>query len=116
MNIYDLILISTTVTEKGILTDMIQKAIVILSAFGGILAIFGGITYLFQKETDESVLQIDEFQHQNFKRVVDTQDLTEDVLKEFFTISTDTQRHILSRIIKLEATVEEIKGIIEKSE
>ena len=53
MNLYDIIVIAATLTEKGILTNTYQKLIVILSLFGGIFTIFGGIAYFFQIQTNK---------------------------------------------------------------
>lgn len=112
MDFYDLILISTTLAEKGILTDNVQRLVVILSIFGGIFAFFGGITYFLQMKTDKSLEVIDESQLHNFQRIINNQDLIEDLIRDFFRISTNMQQEMIEKIISLEKDIDEIKEII----
>lgn len=114
MDFYDLILISTTLAEKGILVDNVQRLVVILSIFGGILAFFGGITYFLQMKTDKSLEVIDESQLDNFQSIISNQDLIEDLVRDFFRMSTDTQQEMMEKIISLEKDIDEIKEIIKR--
>ncbi|MBU7025668.1 MAG: hypothetical protein HXS48_01905 [Theionarchaea archaeon] len=116
MNFYDLVLIATTLTEKGILTKTVQRSVVILSIFGGISVIFGGIAYFFQMKTNESIEHIDEAQYSNFETIKINQDLIESMVKSFMEKSGSMQQQMMEKINALEDDLKEIKKIVEEVE
>lgn len=116
MNFYDLVLIATTLTEKGILTKTVQRSVVILSIFGGISVIFGGIAYFFQIKTNESIDHIDEAQYSNFETIKINQDLIESMIKGFMEKSGSMQQQMMEKIDELENDVKEIKKILKEAE
>ena len=116
MNFYDLVLIAATLAEKGILTKAVQRSVVILSVFGGIFVIFGGIAYFFQIKTNESIEHIDEAQYSNFETIKVNQDLIESMIKNFMEESGSMQQQLMEKIDTLDDDVKEIKKILKKVE
>ncbi|MGD2250131.1 MAG: hypothetical protein PVF58_17140 [Candidatus Methanofastidiosia archaeon] len=116
MDLYDLVLIATTLAEKSILTKTIQRLIVILSIFGGISAIFGGIAYFFQIKTNESIERIDKAQYANFETIKTNQDLIESMAVNFIEKTGNMQQKMMEKIITLENDLEEIKKIVKESD
>jgi len=116
MNFYDIVLIATTLTEKGILTKTVQRLVVILSIFGGISVIFGGIAYFFQMKTNESIKHIDKAQYSNFETIKINQDLIESMVKSFMEKSGSMQQQMMEKINALEDDLKEIKSIVEEVE
>ena len=116
MNFYDLVLIAATLAEKGILTKAVQRSVVILSVFGGIFVIFGGIAYFFQIKTNESIEHIDEAQYSNFETIKVNQDLIESMIKNFMEESGSMQQQMMEKIDTLDDDVKEIKKILKKVE
>jgi hypothetical protein len=112
MNIYDLVLAATTLAEKGTLEETIQKLIVILSIFGGIFLIFGGITYFFQTETSESLRHIDNAQFENFDAIKRNQELMEKLIRSFMEELGMMQRKTMERISVLEKDMKEVKRMV----
>jgi hypothetical protein len=112
MSFYDLVLIATTLAERGILTKTVQRSVVILSVCGGISVIFGGITYFFQIKTNESIEHIDKAQYSNFETIKINQDLIESMVKNFMEKSGSMQQQMMEKIGTLEDDVKEIKKIL----
>jgi hypothetical protein len=116
MNLYDILVIAATLTEKGTSINDFQKLIVILSLFGGVFTIFGGITYFFQIRTNKVVLDIDEAQFANFEDILGNLKLIESMIKRLMEESGGMQRKMMKKIELLENSLREMKGIIKEFE
>ena len=63
-------------------------------------------------KTDKSLEVIGESQLDNFQRIINNQDLIEDLIRDFFRMSTNMQQEMIEKIISLEKDIDEIKEII----
>ena len=116
MTLYDIIIIGATLTEKGISTNNFQRLVVVLSLFGGIFTIFGGITYFFQIRTNKSILEIDKAQFDNYKDILRNQKVIGDTMEAFIEETGCMQRKMMRKIRKLENNLSEMRRIIKKLE
>ena len=116
MTLYDIIIIGATLTEKGISTNNFQRLIVVLSLFGGISTIFGGITYFFQIRTNRSILEIDNAQFDNYKDILRNQKVMGDTMEAFIEESGYMQRKMMRKIRELENSLSEMRRINKKLE
>jgi hypothetical protein len=109
MNLYDILVIAATLTEKGTSTNDFQKLVVILS-------LFGGITYFFQIQTNKAVLNIDESQFVNFEDILGNLELMGDTMEHLVEESGGMQRKMMKKIELLESSLREMKEIIKEFE
>ena len=116
MNLYDILVIAATLTEKGTSTNDFQKLVVILSLFGGVFTIFGGITYFFQIQTNKAVLNIDESQFTNFEDILGNLELMGDTMEHLVEESGGMQRKMMKKIEGLENSLREMKEVIKELE